>query len=57
MSLILIFYTGKFSAPRRGLMVTWWEVESDILVINAMLKGRETCVNKCSQVRAGPITF
>jgi len=37
-SFILIFHTGKFSVPYRGLMVTWWEVESDIVVITTMLK-------------------
>ena len=53
MSLILIFHTGKFSAPRRGSMVTRWEVESDILVISVMLKGQETCVNKSSVMFSG----
>jgi len=34
-------------------MVTRWEVESDILVISAMLKGQETCVNKSSVMFSG----
>jgi len=30
-----------------------WEVESDILVISAMLKGQETYVNKSSVMFSG----